>query len=110
MNGQPRPLGFVLLEWGHVLIGIIYLLFGLGNPLHIPLGLLFILGGYGIWKQTYSGVALLGIVWSAEIAYTAYYGLDASVVISPFLVFGYLFLRRDKFGTSNLAETKSLSS
>lgn len=93
-----RPLGVgILVAWSG-LLGLASIGLAFPGPIwHLPVGILYLAGAYGLWQQSQNGAVVLSVAWFVgAIDYTVTYGAPASV-IGALLVSSYLYYRRNVF-------------
>lgn len=97
MDFRGRPIGFVLLSLWSTLLGLGSIVLGIrGALVQVPLGILFILGAYGLWRQRVWGGVVLVVAWLFGAIDTAMHG-NYLAFVGVAVVIAYLYMRRVSF-------------
>jgi hypothetical protein len=90
-----RPPGFLVIVIWTGLLGIASLLLSIPESLtHLPVGILYLVGAYGLWRQTRRGALLLVGAWVVGAVQAAVVRGSPLAILGAALVSGYLYSRR----------------
>ncbi|MCG1004441.1 MULTISPECIES: hypothetical protein [Halobacterium] len=90
-----RPLGFEIIAVWTGLLGLASLVLSVPRSLtYLPVGVLYVAGSYGLWRQTRRGAAVLVAAWVVGAAHSAFVVGQGLPLLGAVLVAGYVYHRR----------------
>ncbi|MGB9964399.1 hypothetical protein [Halobacterium sp. CBA1126] len=90
-----RPLGFEIIAAWTGLLGLASLVLSVPRSLtYLPVGILYVAGSYGLWRQTRRGAAVLVVVWVVGAGHSALVEGRVFAFLGAVLVAGYVYYRR----------------
>ncbi len=93
-----RPLGVVVIAVWTGLLGLASLVLSIpGSLTHLPVGLLYLAGSYGMWRQTKRGASILIVAWAVGAVQSTIVRGNPLAFVGVILVSGYLYYRREEF-------------
>jgi len=95
-----RPLGVVVISVWTGLLGLASLVLSVPESLtHLPVGILYVAGSYGMWQQTKRGASILVVAWVVGAVQSTIVRGNPLAFVGVVIVAGYLYYRREEFQT-----------